>query len=464
MCKVTVVAIQKLDVLMEDFSYVLELIQNIAADKKKLIECRNSWEVIFSGYDDDPREVVEIPEIVNWMEKSIDAGIPWFYFMRCNNDSIGLKVFMTACSAEPDPHIPERYLLDRDKLLLFAKKNLHNLEVFADQYHIPEDISHAAADDVMKFISNAAMGTFDQEQTKNEADKDQMMEEAIERLVVLEKQYGINPKIRKYFEEGKLYYSYITGSGFIGSIDTINYDERYAKIVEAFQKQTSFLVYHVIEHGDTISLLFVGNDRSEWPEERPTSAGVMAQVVQMDSYENECGYIKLDMFQGALIRIDNTVYPTMPNISEGDMALSEIDSEIVERLEILKNAGLETDLDVAKIYIHERELCFSELQSVFGINVCVVNRLSVNSRYQHYETLLSKQIPQQLYFLMISEDHKLVFLYVSEEPEKWELEKLALEKNRPYAIVVDTDNMTASIERISYKMVNGGPLAVLDRT
>ena len=50
--------------------------------------------------------------------------------------------------------------------------------------------------------------------------------EALERLSQLEKLYGLNPKVRKYFAEGKLYYSYITG-GVIGSIDTITYDPRF---------------------------------------------------------------------------------------------------------------------------------------------------------------------------------------------------------------------------------------------
>ena len=44
--------------------------------------------------------------------------------------------------------------------------------------------------------------------------------EALERLSQLEKLYGLNPKVRKYFAEGKLDYSYITG-GVIGSIATI---------------------------------------------------------------------------------------------------------------------------------------------------------------------------------------------------------------------------------------------------
>ena len=62
------VAIQKMDVLMEDYSYIQGLIDDFASDINKLIEARNTWEVFFAEYDDDPREIFEIPEILNWIE------------------------------------------------------------------------------------------------------------------------------------------------------------------------------------------------------------------------------------------------------------------------------------------------------------------------------------------------------------------------------------------------------------
>lgn len=111
----------------------------------------------------------------------------------------------------------------------------------------------------------------------------------MERITTLEKIYEINPKIKKYFSEGRLYYAYITG-GFWGSIDTINYDKRYVEVVKAFEEQLSYLVYHVIERGNTISLLFVSDNYNHWLEERPTSSGVMAEIVNMDTYENELVY------------------------------------------------------------------------------------------------------------------------------------------------------------------------------
>ena len=64
----------------------------------------------------------------------------------------------------------------------------------------------------------------------------------------------------------------------------------------------------------------------------------------------------------------------------------------------------------------------------------------------------------QLYFVMDSVDNKLAFLSVSEDETDWEAEKLALEKGRPFAAVVDLDEMTAEVKQIRYKMVNGGPI------
>ncbi len=66
----------------------------------------------------------------------------------------------------------------------------------------------------------------------------------------------------------------------------------------------------------------------------------------------------------------------------------------------------------------------------------------------------------KLYFLMDSTENKLAFLYVSEDESEWEYEKLALEKGKPNALVVELDEMTAGVKQIRYKVVNGGPIFV----
>lgn len=51
------VPIPKMDVLMEDFSNMNVLIQRFTANREELINARNSWEVFFMEYDDDPRKI-----------------------------------------------------------------------------------------------------------------------------------------------------------------------------------------------------------------------------------------------------------------------------------------------------------------------------------------------------------------------------------------------------------------------
>lgn len=452
------VPVPKTDVLMEDFSNIEELIDRVASDRQQLLDMRNCWEIFFLGYDDDPRELPVIPEVVHWIEQSIEVGIPWFYFMRAERDSSGLSTFLVCCGANRDPEHPGRYCLDADKTLAFIRKNLDNLEIFAEKYDIPDDIGCAATDDIMAIVQDILQGSMDEGNPPALIDRDKQIGEAIERLTLLEQLYDINPKIKKYFKNGEIYYSYITG-GFLGSIDTIDYDQRYAEAVQDFEERTSCLVYHVVERGNTIALLFVSDDCDRWLDERPTVSGIMAQVVNVDTHETERGYIQIDVTNGALYRSNDTIYASLPGGVCPD-GLSVLDAEVVERLELLKSAGLMSDLDIAQIYAQEGEICCSLLSPVLGTPVGVVNRVSARAAYARLLEAMQGKVPMKLYFLMGSVENKLAFLSVSEDEDDWEYEKLLLEKGRPFAMVIDLDDMTARFEQIKIEMVNGGPIFV----
>lgn len=461
MYDIQMVTIDKMDVLMEDFSNIQGLIESYTKDREKLLASRNTWEVNFFGYDDDPREIPEIPEVVNWIRKSVDAGIPWFYFMRTEHPSYGLLSFMICCGADQDTNCHEQYFFDKDRTMMFIDNNLKNLADFVEKYDIPEELEESAVDNIMKRILELTQGDMQSNISNENAMRDKQRKEALVRLTELERLYGLNPKVKGYFEEGKLYYSYLTAGGYIGSIDKIGYDERYEAIVKSFEEQTSFLVYHVIERKNTISLLFVGDEYDDWQNERPTKSGVLASVVNVDSYENEMGYIKIDCLQGALYRIEDMLHTSLPN--SGDlMGLSALDSEIVERLEILKNLGIETDLDISGIYANDGEICFSMLMTVLGSHVAVVNRISSRSAYVDLLNILIEKTNKTFYFLVGSTGHKLAFLFVSDDQSNWESEKMKLEKKTANAVVVDVQEMTAEIEEITFGIMNGGPIFVAD--
>ncbi len=145
------------------------------------------------------------------------------------------------------------------------------------------------------------------------ATKKEVRDEAINRIKTLIEKCKLNPNVLKYFNEGKVYYSYLTAGGFMGSIDTISYDKDYEKAVKDFEtKHQDYLVYHAIESitskGKLLSLLYVNADMEEWESESIDLNGtILAYVVNLDNSElSEFGYISIKGFMesGALVRTD----------------------------------------------------------------------------------------------------------------------------------------------------------------
>lgn len=130
-------------------------------------------------------------------------------------------------------------------------------------------------------------------------------EEALARLNLLTKRYNLDPRIKKCFAEGELFYSYMDDEGLVGDIDTIGYDRRYLEEAEHLENRTDCLVYHAIETGNSLALLFVSDYRSDWENERLHGNSLCAYVRDFDSSRSygEVKYISLDSAMGALVRI-----------------------------------------------------------------------------------------------------------------------------------------------------------------
>ena len=248
----------------------------------------------------------------------------------------------------------------------------------------------------------------------------------------------------------------------MGSIDTISYDPNYENIVKAFQKTTSSLVYHVIESNDSLSLLFVSNDETNWDNERPTLHGVFAQVISRNGTLQKTGYIHLDNMQGALYRRDNKI-DTSPSTVIGINAKDpRITLELERRISILNELGMLTDLPIVNIYDECQEICFSNRMNLFGEDMMIINRLSSNPTLMKITERLQKQVPLNLFFLVgpIRKD-ALIYLFISDDNTKWEEECDLLLDQMPAALIFNLNNMTATIQQIHLGIKGGGPI-VLD--
>ena len=291
--------------------------------------------------------------------------------------------------------------------------------------------------------------------------------EALLRLSMLEDLYGLNPKVKKYFQNNRLYYSYITMGGTMGCIDTINYDKRYPIVVEQFETNNNSLVYHVIEQGNQLVLLYVSDNSFIWTRERPFSNGIFACIYDFDDDSYETGYIKIDMHNGALYRKNTAIYD-YSEIQRTVEEWYEYDSEIMFRLRLLISQGILTDIDICETYKERKEICRSELRNVSGIPVGVIDYISSNKRD---ELIVNKVFCRVLKsdeiipFFVIkwasSYDYEMMsVLYVSKDRNKWIEERQLLEKRKSKAVIIDLSNANLFKAEIEYDFSYGGPYMV----
>lgn len=296
---------------------------------------------------------------------------------------------------------------------------------------------------------------------------DERKNEAIKRLSMLEEMYQLNPKVRQYYENDRLYYSYLTAGGYMGSIDTITYDKRYPEIVAVFERETSAIVYHAIEYNNGLALLYVSDSTLMWKREQPTFSGILACIYDFEENTFETGYIKVDSLDGALYRKNTKLY-SYEDIYKRNDAPDDISEEILSRLQILIDQGIETDLDIYEIYKEKKELCISDLRFVYNTPVGVIDYLSVNDMNEKiinkvFNVVLKEEhlIP---YFVMkrdVKSNHAIMaVLYVSENETLWSSEKRLLNNQLAPVIAIDLEHGSIYKAVVEYAFINGGPYFV----
>jgi len=137
--------VPKDDVLACDFSGLKDVIDRLSINRESLLKKRGTLEVLIAGYDNDPREVYEIPEIRHWYSESIKAGIPWFYFLGKHANGMGLTVLLFSyCDIEVKlKKSGNTYveIADVEQIFEWLDQNYNNLNKFTEDKGIPSEIN-----------------------------------------------------------------------------------------------------------------------------------------------------------------------------------------------------------------------------------------------------------------------------------------------------------------------------------
>jgi hypothetical protein len=117
-------AIDRDDIESGNTDHIGSFIERIYLNDSLCRKFQGRIEVSISGYDDDPRELWEIPEVVRWYEKADPVIKNWFFFSNTKPPASGLRVYWSC--------------MCHGKRLSVNKKSPHKIKVELDKKRLLE--------------------------------------------------------------------------------------------------------------------------------------------------------------------------------------------------------------------------------------------------------------------------------------------------------------------------------------
>jgi hypothetical protein len=94
-------AVDRADIENKNTNHIREFRDRIYLNETLCRKLQGRVEVTISGYDEDPRELWEIPEVIRWYQAADDPFKYWFFFMDARFRAHGLKSYFSClCDAK----------------------------------------------------------------------------------------------------------------------------------------------------------------------------------------------------------------------------------------------------------------------------------------------------------------------------------------------------------------------------
>ena len=145
-----VIGIGRDDVESHDISHALGSLVALLTDPETVRRLQGKVAIVFEGYDDDPREVYEIPEVRRFCN-TLDERFPyWFYFLTTIQQN--LKV-VTLCLVRVKVKRSGQIWVDTDDLQRFLLSRLSAMNTVFDRCGLGEKAKLARTEQVCEHLS-----------------------------------------------------------------------------------------------------------------------------------------------------------------------------------------------------------------------------------------------------------------------------------------------------------------------
>jgi hypothetical protein len=138
-------SISRADFAAKRYECVAEFFEGLHLTKSLARRNQGKVEIVVETYDDDPRDLWEIPEAIAWFKAAEPVGKHWFFFLRTDPGTFSLPyVACCVCNGGTVTGLRSNSVdntlvaADGDALLDFLERNFKHLNELTDSLGLPE--------------------------------------------------------------------------------------------------------------------------------------------------------------------------------------------------------------------------------------------------------------------------------------------------------------------------------------
>ena len=137
-----------------DLAEPLVLLRRLTADRQTAIDFCGRISLVVDGYNDDPRELFEVPEVRAYIKRLDQAWPYWFFFLSQIDESIKLLESSLCDTIEVVPGVTS---IDLDQLERSLARHFTAMHRLREALGLPEDLCEEVAEGIIGMFRNAAV-------------------------------------------------------------------------------------------------------------------------------------------------------------------------------------------------------------------------------------------------------------------------------------------------------------------
>ncbi len=137
-----------------DISEPLQVLRQLTGNPENAVGACGRISLVIDGYNADPRELFEIPEVRRYI-KAIDELWPyWFFFLSQVDDSIKI---VESCLCDSIEVMPGVASIDTEQLNHALTRHFSAMDYYCEAINLPEYKIQEISEGIISLISNASV-------------------------------------------------------------------------------------------------------------------------------------------------------------------------------------------------------------------------------------------------------------------------------------------------------------------